>query len=97
MRLTMLLVGTGALIAGIYSGTHEVESSATADWGGQVQATCGSAFDPYPSRQFFPELAAACNTAISPWLPLAIALLFIAAIVLVRFLYMLIGPKTSER
>lgn len=52
MRLTMLLVGTFALIVGIYSGTHEVESSATADWGGQVHASCGSAFDPYPAGNF---------------------------------------------
>lgn len=93
----MLLVGTAALIAGVYSGTHEVEASATADWGGTVDATCGSAFDPYPTRQFFPKLAAACDAAVSPWLPLAIALLAVAAVVLIRLLYMLIGPKIPQR
>jgi hypothetical protein len=63
MRLAMLLVATAALSAGIHSGTPDAEASATADWGGQVHAMCGSAFDPRASREFFPELAGACNAA----------------------------------
>ncbi|MEV7475264.1 hypothetical protein AB0N33_16310 [Pseudarthrobacter oxydans] len=98
MRLTMLLVGLVALVAGIYSGTHEIRASAASGHGNVVNTNCGSAFNQYDSElrdANFPALSAACEEAVGVWPVIAFVLLAVAAIILIRLLYMLIGPKIA--
>ncbi|MET4143790.1 hypothetical protein [Arthrobacter sp. UYCo732] len=95
MRLTMLLIGAAALVAAIFSATHIIEASAVAPHGNLVTTQCGSAYAPQPASSFFPDLAASCAAAIGMWPFAATALFAVAAVVLVRFLYMMIGPKTQ--
>lgn len=95
MRLTMLLIGAAALVAGIYSATHTIEAGAS-DKDGPFQLDCGTAFDPAPATDFFPAYAQSCAAAVGPWPAVAIALYGAAAIFLIRFLYMMIGPKAPS-
>lgn len=95
MRLTMLLIGTAALVAGIYSATHSIEATAVAPYGNTVTTDCGSAFDQRPARSFFPELAESCASAMGSWPAVSVLLFAVAALFLIRFLYMMIGPKAQ--
>lgn len=94
MRLTMFLIGGAALAAGIYTAAHRIEASAANQYG-VVHTYCGTAFAPVPSRNFFPELAEACDSALSGYPQAAIAMYAVAGLFLIRFAYMLIGPKAN--
>ncbi|MDQ0801507.1 hypothetical protein [Arthrobacter sp. SLBN-112] len=96
MRLTLFLIGTAALAAGIFTATVRVKASAANKYG-VVDTYCGTAFDPMPRRSFFPALADACENAISGYPQTATVMFAIAAIFLVRFLYMMVGPKAAPK
>jgi hypothetical protein len=96
MRLTVLLIGAAALAAGIFTATVRIEASAANQYG-VVDTDCGTAFDPMPTRNWFPALADACEKAISGYPQAATVMFAIAAIFLVRFLYMLVGPKAAAQ
>ena len=95
MRLTVFLIGAATLAAGIFAAMVRIEASAANQYGGVVYTYCGTAFDPMPRRNFFPALADACENAISGYPQAATVMFAIAAIFLVRFLYMLVGPKAT--
>ena len=96
MRLTMVLIGAAALVAGLFTANQRIEAGARNDYGQAVYAYCGTAFDPMPRRSFFPALADACDEAISGYPQAALVMFAVAAVFLIRFLYMLVGPKTSS-
>lgn len=98
MRLTVFLVGAAFMALGLVVGTN-VAVSATAPSGFAYQLreiSCGSPFN--PDTQFGPnwvasDWEAACSSAVSPMLNLAIVSMVLGAVFLVRLLYMLVGSK----
>lgn len=84
----------GAALAGFGWFVGHMDNQVTVmDQYGEIEASCGSPFNARPSRNFFPALAQACTRVIEPGRYLAIACLVIGGVLLVRLLYMLIGPK----
>lgn len=96
MRLTMFLIGAAALVAGLFTANQRIEAGAANDYGQAVYTYCGTPFNPMPRRNFFPALADACADAISGYPQAALAMFAVAAVFLIRLLYMLVGPKTSS-
>jgi hypothetical protein len=94
MRLTMLLVGVAALVAGIYSGTREIRVSAANQYRVGTPR-CGSAFNPIDYDLLFSATREACSEAIGVWPAISLMLLAVAAVVLIRLLYMFIGPRAA--
>lgn len=96
MRLTVFLIGVAALAAAIYSSNHTVKVETVSGSGRPVAVDCGSAFEPRPPRSFLPELAESCAASIGMWPFVAWLLYATAALFLIRFLYMMIGPKAHS-
>lgn len=93
MRLTVFLIGAALFGYGWFAGHNEATASAFNNYGQVVEADCGSPFYPERSSQFFPALAYACTSAVTPGRYIDIACLVIGGIFLIRLLYMLVGPK----
>ncbi|HEX9229762.1 MAG TPA: hypothetical protein VF885_24455 [Arthrobacter sp.] len=96
MRLTVFLLGAALFCFGWFVGTRDTLGSALNDYGQVIEANCGTPLDPGRSSNFFPALAESCSAAALPGRYLAIACLILGAILLIRLLYMLIGPKAPS-
>lgn len=92
MRLTVFLLGAALFGFGWFVGHNDTHASANSKYG-VVETTCGSPFAARPASSFFPALAQACDRVIEPGRYLAIVCLVIGGSLLIRLLYMLIGPK----
>lgn len=88
----MFLLGAALAVFGWFVGHMDNQVTASNQYG-EIDASCGSPFDPRSIRNFFPALAQACTRVLEPGRYLAIACLVIGGVLLVRLLYMLIGPK----
>lgn len=93
MRLTVFLIGTAALIGGIFVSAHQVVGSTTDAHGVYGRTYCGTTFAPMDSVPLLPRRAEDCYGTIVPW-QVGGAILFLAGgFLLIRLLYMLIGPR----
>lgn len=92
MRLTVFLLGAGLFGFGWFVGHFDTVTSVANPYGG-YEESCGTPFNPRPIPSYAPDLARACTTVLQPGRYLAIAGLVIGGLLLIRLLYMLIGPK----
>lgn len=101
MRLTVFLIGAAALIGGILISMRRIEAVTTFSPafgpGGAEIRFCGTPFAPEGSSPGFPRLAEDCYSAIVSWQIPGAILFLVAGVLLVRLLYMLIGPKIPSK
>lgn len=96
MRLTFFLLGAALFIFGLFAGNHEAFATVVTTFDEVRDASCGTPFEPEGPKLFIPLFSQSCASALMPGRTLAITCLVLGSILLVRLLYMLIGPKAPS-